>query len=81
MNEGLLWYDGDPKRSLNDKVAQAADRYAHKYGRVPDLCYVNPAMLPDGKPVECGGIRVQPMSNVLKHHFWIGVEEAQAVAA
>jgi hypothetical protein len=75
MNEGLLWYDGDPKKALSEKIAQAAARYQHKYGRKPNLCYVNPLMLPGNGPAEYGGVRIEPMRNVLKHHFWIGVDD------
>ncbi len=75
MNEGLLWFDADPKRALNEKIAQAADRYRHKFGRKPNLCYINPLMLPGSEPAECDGVRLVPSRAVLKHHFWIGVEE------
>ena len=76
MQEGLLWFDADPKRALNDKIAQAADRYRHKFGRKPNLCYINPMMLPGSEPSECNGVRLVPSRHVLKHHFWIGVEDA-----
>lgn len=74
MQEGLLWFDADPKRDLGEKVARAADRYQFKFGRRPNLCYVNPALLGNGS-LEYNGVRLVPASNVLKHHFWIGVEE------
>ena len=76
MHEGLLWFDADPKRALNEKIAQAADRYRHKFGRKPNLCYINPVMLPGSQPAECNGVRLVPSRIVLKHHFWIGIEEA-----
>ncbi len=75
MHEGLLWFDADPKRALNEKIAQAADRYRHKFGRKPNLCYVNPMMLPGNGPAECNGVRLVPSRHVLKHHFWSGIEE------
>jgi hypothetical protein len=78
MQEGLLWLDADPKRSLAEKLARAVDRYRFKFGRRPDLCYVNPATLENGT-VEIDGVRVIPASNVLKHHFWIGEEERARV--
>jgi hypothetical protein len=46
MQEGLLWFDADPKRDLAEKVRSAADRYRFKFGRSPNLCYVNPSTLP-----------------------------------
>ena len=74
MQEGLLWFDADPKRTVAEKVARAADRYHFKFGRRPNLCYVNLSALTDGS-LDCNGIRVIPSASVLKHHFWIGVEE------
>jgi hypothetical protein len=74
MQEGLLWFDADSKRDLAEKVARAADRYRFKFGRRPNLCYVHASMLDQGS-VELDGVRLAPAANVLKHHFWIGVEE------
>jgi hypothetical protein len=74
MQEGLLWFDADPKRDLTEKVGLAADRYQAKFGRHPNLCYLNPAMLENGS-LEINGVRLVPAANVLKHHFWIGEEE------
>ena len=41
MNIGMLWLDTDRKRSLDEKVQRAAEYYQDKYGRLPDLCFVN----------------------------------------
>ena len=74
MQEGLLWFDADPKRDLTEKVARAAARYQAKFGHRPNLCYLNPAML-ENDSLETSGVRLVPAANVLKHHFWIGEEE------
>jgi hypothetical protein len=74
MQEGLLWFDADPKRDLAEKVARAAERYRRKFGRQPNLCYVNAHALDQGS-LELGGVRLVPAANVLKHHFWIGEED------
>ena len=74
MIEGLLWFDADPKRDIADKIAAAADRYQFKFGHRPNLCYVHTSMLDTGS-VELNGVRVVPVHNVLKFHFWIGVEQ------
>ncbi len=76
-----MWFDANPKASLSEKVAGAANRYQKKYGRKPNLCYVNPLMLPGDEPAEYGGVRLMPARNILKHHFWIGVEETAEVTA
>ena len=71
MNVGMLWLDDDKQTSLEDKVLQAADYYREKYGRAPNLCLVNKAMVDDERRV--GKIQVQPAKNVLPNHFWLGV--------
>jgi ribosomal protein L40E len=73
MNEGLLWLDADPKRDLAEKVARAANRYRVKFGCRPTTCYVNADQWP-GIDGDVGGVRLVAVDNVLKHHFWIGVD-------
>jgi len=78
MNVGLLWYDGDPKRPLEDKVGQAARRYREKFDRWPDTCYVRPDALDgDGLTLPANGrgatIRVLTAPNILAGHLWLGV--------
>jgi len=73
MKEGLLWFDNNSQRKLADKVGQAATRYQVRFGRRPTICYINEADL-DSPHDEIKGIRLQPVSNVLRHHLWIGVD-------
>jgi hypothetical protein len=42
MKYGLLWYDNDPRRPLEDKIGRAARRYHDKYGSWPNTCFVHP---------------------------------------
>lgn len=74
MQEGMLWYDDDDKRTLEEKVRRAADYYRNKFGRSPDLCLVNPRAL-NGRSVEVAHITLRAASNILMHHFMIGVGE------
>jgi hypothetical protein len=88
MEFGLLWYDSDPQRALEEKIEQAARRYQQKFGRPPNLCYVHPkavASRPDpGRAMDCPlenpktTIRVIPAPNILIHHLWLG--EGSAIA-
>ncbi|MCA9980245.1 MAG: hypothetical protein KDD89_05415 [Anaerolineales bacterium] len=71
MQTGMLWRD-DSKRTLEEKVQRAATYYHEKYGRVPDFCCVNTDMLNEAQTVD--KIEVQPASNILPHHLWIGVQ-------
>lgn len=74
MQEGLLWFDNDPRHKLVDKVGQAASRYKNKFGRKPTVCYLNAADFED-QTGEINGIRLRSASNILRYHLWIGVEK------
>ena len=58
MHIGLLWHNNDPKTTMTEKVGQAADYYANKYGKAPNLCFVHPSMLADGETM-AGQVRVR----------------------
>ena len=106
MEVGLLWFDADPKRDLSEKVARAVSRFQDKFGRRPNLCYINPSTLSHGAiahptlssaarnrsssaeeakklskagSLEFDGVRLVPADNILKNHFWIGVEETASL--
>ena len=81
MQTGLLWFDNNPSRELVAKIEDAARRYHAKFGVPPDTCYVNQAAL-QGQELSIplgmaqGRVmRVVPASNILLHHFWVGIEE------
>ena len=92
MREGLLWYDNDAKKSLTDKVAEAAQAYQRKFGRLPDTCYLapnalgretprvglRPAESPGGDRSGEAGLRLVPSPLVRPHHFWVGVDRPPA---
>jgi len=71
MREGLLWFDDDPRRRIDEKVRLAAARYRQKFGVAPDVCYVNQRMV-DRAELRIGDVRVVPVSTVLPNHFWVG---------
>ena len=87
MDIGLLWYDSDPKRALEDKIGPAVERYREKFGRWPNTCYVHSEVV-EGKAGEESAvacrlnkpeamIRVVSAPNVLLHHFWLGESAGQ----
>jgi len=86
MDVGLLWYDGDPKRPLEDKIGQAARRYRDKYGRWPNTCYVHPQAVngqagKELRPLNTRTtIRLLAAPNILLHHFWLGESNDHATA-
>ena len=68
---GMLWYDGDKKTSLVNKVETAVAYYRKKYGQEPDFCFANPEML-DTAEVDAGEIKVKARASVQANHLWIG---------
>ena len=72
MNIGMLWLDADRVRSFDEKVKRAADYYQEKYGRLPELCFVNTKMLAEERSVD--HIEVKPIKNVQHNHFWLGMK-------
>ena len=79
MNVGMMWFDNDPKTALAAKVTRAAEYYRAKYGRIPDLCLVNPAMLEksgaEPPPVHTSRIAVRAYRPILPGHLWLGVDD------
>jgi hypothetical protein len=75
---GWLWFDDDPKTSLEEKISQAAARFGQKFGRPPRVCYVSQKALDNRSPAP-GSVQVRAASNVLPGHFLFVVEEQAAV--
>lgn len=75
MDFGMLWYDGDTKRQLSEKISRAVAYYRSKYGAQPNVCYVNPSLLTPPQPTAVG-IQLRPARTVLPDHFWLGVSES-----
>jgi hypothetical protein len=71
---GWLWFDDDPKTSLEEKIGQAAARFGQKFGRPPRVCYVSQKALGEPSPRQ-GPVQVRGASNVLPGHFLFVVEE------
>lgn len=85
MNIGMLWFDNDPKAEIGVKIERAAVYYQQKYGKLPNLCFINPTMLKNGKAEEprplpqTNGVEVRTSPSVLPNHFWIGVNNPRQV--
>ncbi len=78
MTTGMLWYDDDPRLDLVAKIEKARGYYLKKYGRSPNLCFVNPAMLSKPLP-RVGEISVQEDQMILLNHLWLGVRGSVSV--
>lgn len=77
MKVGLLWYDGDPRRRVEEKIRRAAQRYQERFGREPDTCYVNPAVLAQVQEPP-SHLRVVGKPNILPHHFLVGIADKES---
>lgn len=73
MQLGLLWFDDDPARSVDDKIMRAVMRYERKHGIRPNVCQVNPAQYKEveHKPIE---VKVKQAKHIMVNYFWVGVE-------
>jgi hypothetical protein len=92
MKTGLLWFDDDPRKELEEKVLRAAAHYERKYGQAPNLCFVHPSAFngngngngkrgKKGDSVKAGEVEIRPGRSVLQHHFWLGVAEEKPQAS
>ena len=80
MDIGMLWYDDDRRRPLDDKIARAVEYYKAKYGATPTVCFVNPGTL-NGGPDVAAGVQVRSARSVLPNHVWVGVGDPAARVA
>jgi hypothetical protein len=74
MKVGMLWFDNDKTRTLQEKIERAVKYYKDKHKLDPSVCYVNPAAL-EGIELKPNGVEVRSANTVLPHHFWVGIEE------
>ena len=88
MDVGMLWFDNDNGVDLATKLERAAKYYRKKYGQTPNLCFVNPSMIPtNGKngssgnkndTYKTGNIEVRESKSMLPNHFWLGIQRQKA---
>jgi hypothetical protein len=81
MKIGMLWLDDDPRRSLTERIARAADYYSKKYGRAPTLCLLHPSTAGEALPANVDGLELRTNTSVLREHLWIGVGDSTPVTA
>lgn len=83
MKISMMYFDNNPKSTLDAKVQGAAEYYRQKHSLTPTECWINPAMFPNtaGEVYHVGSIEVRKSRQVLPNHFWIGVADAVQHAA
>ncbi len=72
-----MWYDGDPKRAINEKIERAAEYYRQKRGVRPNTCVINPDTVRENSVV-FPGIKIAIAPDVVPDHFWIGIASRAA---
>lgn len=74
----FVWYDDNPKKSVNAKIDEAVLKYKQKFGKDPSICKLNENMQPQNSEVssldEVAGVKVLRAKNVPQNYFWIGNE-------
>ena len=76
MQAGMMWFDNDQQRTLAMKVKTAAEYYQKKYGRTPNLCMVNPSMIPEKMPEDIN-VSIRPYQPIVSGHLWIGIDDSR----
>ena len=74
---GWLWFDNDPKTSIEEKLAVASRRFRRKFGTAPKTCYVSQQALASS-PLAIGHLRIRSAANVLPGHFLCVVDDEVA---
>ncbi len=77
MKLGLLWFDDDAKRKVIEKLDEAAERYAERFGVRPTLAHVNPAQ---AEGVKHWRMKVLGDAGLRRNYFLVGVDDAEAPA-
>jgi hypothetical protein len=73
MHMGLMWFDDDPRKTIEVKMEQAAARYHEKYGSAPTACYVSMGAAAAGG--KHGAMRIVPSRAVRANYLWVGMDE------
>lgn len=85
MDIGIMWYDGNKKKPLTDKIQDAVEHYHRKYSKVANKAIVNPDDLSrhigemgGGVLVETNGILVDANRAILPDCVWVGSEARES---
>ena len=80
MKIGLLWFDDDPHKTLEEKVLRASARHEQKYGRPPNTCFVHPSALDNNKQIrKTGDVEIRIGRSVLLNHYWLRITHKQEI--
>lgn len=72
INQGIMWFENDIKKSLEFIVNELFEYNKVKYNKKGNVCYVNPKILID--EIEINGIKIKPWKSILPNHYWMVIE-------
>ena len=72
LENGILWFDDNTKKTLIERYATGAVYYFDKYHAVPNICFVHPSML-EGQTIP-EYIEILPNKNLMSGYLWIGMK-------
>lgn len=78
MHIGMLWYDNEPKVTLQKRIERAVDYYRRKYHQEPNLCLIGRGFESEqlkAKLTCIGDLHIRVFDPVLPSHLWIGIED------
>ena len=75
----LGWYDPDKKRPARDKLADAIERYAEKFGAAPVTCLTSVADAEElAADKKAPSLPVRGVSYIPRWTFYVGVDDESA---
>jgi hypothetical protein len=72
----FVWYDDNPKKTVEAKIDEAVLHYKQRYGQNPNICMLNEAAQPTDYETAThnDGVKVLRAKNVPQNYFWVGNE-------
>lgn len=73
----MMWYDGNRKKSVQEKAKRAAKYYQKKYGQKANVCHVHPDMLRGEDVVSVNGLVLVGDLSIIPNNYWVGLVEVE----
>ncbi len=71
-NIGFMYLDNDTKKTLQQKINECGVLYEKRHGKKNNQCFVNLNKDIQVEYIDDNGVRIIPLKNILKDHFWLG---------
>jgi hypothetical protein len=74
MTTGMIWFDNDPQKNINEKIRNAIKYYQNKFGSQPTICYINPKLQEKFLESE-QEIEISFNNNLSPDYIWVGLRQ------